>query len=137
MPRRQNRGQAGPLLCEEKAKKDRDGEKGSSYEGMLIGRRGEGATRSSALPPRHVYLQGSFKEIPEPVDYCLGLGKFVVGMSYPAPGRNSQNAQPGNTGAGQGRERNKDRELSVEGKELNLGRVSRFAFSKASVSSSI
>lgn len=34
-------------------------------------------------------------------------------------------AQPANAGAAQGRERSKGRELSVKGKELNLGQVSR------------
>ena len=59
-------GLATPLLSKEKAKKDRGGEKGSSSEGLLIARRGEGAPRSSAPLPKPAYLQGSFPSVPGP-----------------------------------------------------------------------
>ena len=77
------------------------------------------------------------------VDYHLGpAGTFGEGrrrrtVEHPALSRNSQKqreqclvrqsthgAQPGNPGAAQERERGRERELNVEGKELNnLGQV--------------
>lgn len=72
-------------------------------------------------------------------DDCLGLRKICAGGGRSTiHSRNSQKqreqclgkqslpgAQPGDAGAAQGRERNKERQLGMKGKELNLRQVSR------------